>query len=311
MSNSPSALASLSASLVSICVPTNFIPLKTFENALEKIGLLSQEDFQLGVFRWEAFLFWTLIISFVRFSFEWIFRLVAKRLKAPASEHEKFGQSMFKIVFYGSAWLWEIMALEQGGWWLNTMSIWLQYPQQPLYLTLSLYVWQICWYLSALFYLVFLEPRLKDFWVMFVHHIVTIILLCYSHYFQLHSLGVMVLMVHDLNDVFLEGAKAATNISRKGFWNHMSTINFVFLLISWFIFRLYLFPFHVIGTIWTEAVYYFQVNPTIDIWLGHWYTFVALLGTLFVFHIYWFVLICKIAIRAVNGSLEDIREEDD
>jgi hypothetical protein len=40
-----------------------------------------------------------------------------------------------------------------------------------------------------------------------VHHLATVLLLVYSYYVNLSRLGVMILLIHDVSDIFMEAAK--------------------------------------------------------------------------------------------------------
>jgi hypothetical protein len=42
-----------------------------------------------------------------------------------------------------------------------------------------------------------------------IHHIATVILLAYSYWVNFTRIGVMVLLLHDVGDIFLEAAKLA------------------------------------------------------------------------------------------------------
>jgi hypothetical protein len=42
-----------------------------------------------------------------------------------------------------------------------------------------------------------------------IHHVATVGLLVYSYYLNFTRIGVMVMLVHDASDVFLEAAKMA------------------------------------------------------------------------------------------------------
>lgn len=51
------------------------------------------------------------------------------------------------------------------------------------------------------------QVRRKDWLESMVHHVATVILLVYSYYVNFTRVGVMVLLVHDVSDIFLEAAK--------------------------------------------------------------------------------------------------------
>ena len=50
----------------------------------------------------------------------------------------------------------------------------------------------------------FFDVKRKDFWQMFIHHMVTLLLMSLSWICNLHRVGSLVLVVHDCADIFLE-----------------------------------------------------------------------------------------------------------
>jgi len=56
----------------------------------------------------------------------------------------------------------------------------------------------------ALSFSQFFDVKRKDFWQMFIHHIATISLMCFSWVGNLTRIGSLVLLVHDSADIFLE-----------------------------------------------------------------------------------------------------------
>ena len=65
---------------------------------------------------------------------------------------------------------------------------------------------EMAFYWSLLF-TQFTDVKRKDFWEMFIHHIATLALLTLSWSNQMHRMGSLVLMVHDLADHWMELAK--------------------------------------------------------------------------------------------------------
>ncbi len=45
--------------------------------------------------------------------------------------------------------------------------------------------------------------------------------------------------------------------------------------------------------------------------VDYYYAFNSLLCILVAMHVYWFVLICKVAVTVVGGAAKDVREEDE
>jgi hypothetical protein len=162
----------------------------------------------------------------------------------------------------------------------------------------SYYFWELGFYLSGLLTHFTLETRRKDFLEMAIHHVVTIGLILFSHTLKLERLGLLVLFVHDVADIFLESGKLFAGMGQE----IISTFLFVCLLISWGITRLYYFPCKIIYSWVAEHQGH----------VPYFYPFTACLITLQVLHVYWFILICKAALRKITkGNMEDPREVDE
>jgi hypothetical protein len=69
------------------------------------------------------------------------------------------------------------------------------------------YVLELSFYVGGIFVHVFIDKPLKDYYVMLFHHIVTVCLILFSYLLGHHRIGVLVLLCHDVSDVFLDYAK--------------------------------------------------------------------------------------------------------
>lgn len=54
-----------------------------------------------------------------------------------------------------------------------------------------------------------MQVRRKDWLESMIHHIATVALLVYSYHVNFTRVGVMIILVHDSSDIFLEAAKLA------------------------------------------------------------------------------------------------------
>lgn len=88
----------------------------------------------------------------------------------------------------------------------------------------------------------FFDVQHKDFWQMFIHHIATIILMCLSWIVNVYRIGTLVILVHDISDIFLDGAKL---IKYSGYQKVCDTV-FGLFSISWMVTRLGIYPFWII-----------------------------------------------------------------
>lgn len=168
------------------------------------------------------------------------------------------------------------------------------------------YVIEMAFYAQAIPSLVFWEVRRKDFLESLAHHVATFILLGYSYWLSLTRVGVLIVLLHDMNDIFLELAKLARYTGREALPNTL----FVMFLVSWIASRLVAFPFWVIRSVIVDAkavaeLHGINMHPHYEIFSG-------MLIFLLVLHIYWTWLILKVLYAVVHTSkCDDVREGDD
>jgi ceramide synthetase len=169
-----------------------------------------------------------------------------------------------------------------------------------------LYLVQIGCYMFGAFTLVFCEERRKDYTVMMVHHGVTLSLLIISYTLRCHKLGMLVMMLHDVTDIFLDLGKMFQymKVNNQGEVNKIMDISaytcFVGLLVSWVVCRLYWYPLKVL--FWGLRA----PRDVVDIW-------VVAIGnlafvTLFFMNIYWFGFMLKLAYQLFVGDLKDLKD---
>lgn len=155
---------------------------------------------------------------------------------------------------------------------------------------------------------------------MTIHHVVTIILLSVSYMLNQHRIGTVVLIIHDLSDIFLEGSKTLNYFKFKKVVN----IGFAIFAVAFFVTRLICLPLYVLHPI------IFLYPNHLNYSLHHCYDaecksssnlaqlniksfWLFFLGSLQVLHIYWFALILRMVINAlVTKRLDsDIRSDDE
>lgn len=127
----------------------------------------------------------------------------------------------------------------------------------------SYYVLELSYYSAGIFIHVFIDQPLKDFWVMLSHHILTVCLVACSYFFNLQRFGLLVLMIHDVSDVFLDYGKCfhyldmvRSTVLLKTTHLHQefySTVTFINLIISWAVYRLYIYPVYLINSAMFET----------------------------------------------------------
>ncbi|XP_041281103.1 ceramide synthase 1 [Onychostruthus taczanowskii] len=146
---------------------------------------------------------------------------------------------------------------------------------------------------------------------MLLHHLVTLTLLASSYAFRYHNVGVLVLFLHDVNDVQLEFTKLNVYFKHRGGVYHrlndvVSNIGCLAFSVSWFWFRLYWFPLKVLYATCHSSL---QSVPNIPFY----FFFNALLLVLTLMNIYWFLYIVLFVAKVLLGQMQevnDVREYD-
>lgn len=188
-----------------------------------------------------------------------------------------------------------------------------------------IYTTQTAYYISASIVVLFFtnaRGNHKDRYVMLIHHAVTIALLAVSYALNEHRIGSVVLILHDVSDIFLEGAK----LCRYAGLDSLTNSAFATFALVFFVSRLVIYPLRILYAIYrwypmTLAWNVYSCTGLLDsgcqpelvfrfplaIW---WF---GLLGTLQILHIYWFALIARMIVRAIstNHIEKDIRSDEE
>lgn len=146
----------------------------------------------------------------------------------------------------------------------------------------------------------FFETRRKDFWQMFSHHIVTVLLISLSWVCNIHRVGSLFMATHDCADIFLEAAKAF----KYAKFSKACDATFAVFVLVWIATRLVVFPRILYVTLFQTLLPYYPVYFLLN----------SMLLFLLCLHLYWTYLILNILIDLVRkGEFEDSRSssEDD
>lgn len=170
----------------------------------------------------------------------------------------------------------------------DTRHCWYNYPFQSLSPgQYNHYVAELAFYWSLMFSQ-FIDIKRKDFMIMLVHHLATIILITFSYANNMLRAGTLVMCVHDASDIFLEAAKLANYAKYQRLCDGL----FVVFSISFFFTRLVIFPFWIVYSVLFES---WEIAGPYQAW----WLFNGLLLVLQTLHIIWFYLIARIAIKAI------------
>jgi len=157
----------------------------------------------------------------------------------------------------------------------------------------------------------FSDPRREDFYALCAHHLITLWLIIMSYESGFSSIGVVVAMCHEPSDLLLAVAKMFRYL---GMTLTTDVLFFVFTL-SWFYFRIYLYPLKCIIITMSGPIkmpfHNFLPVPVED--PPNCVSRVAeialyLMLTLYLLHLYWtFYLVKAITRKFVTGKTEDTR----
>ena len=177
--------------------------------------------------------------------------LVEERPLAARIQLKKWQEQTWQLVVHASASLFEIMILSDEEWWSKPETSWVPHPfeQRGKFRTdlQVFYIAQLAVWMYTCFVHRFVDERRKDYFVMYLHHIVTIALVGLSWAVGYMRVGILVLFVHDMSDIFVDLLKMVNYLkleNRRGFF--ASEIAYIVCVLSWMYFRLYQFPFRVV-----------------------------------------------------------------
>jgi len=147
----------------------------------------------------------------------------------------------------------------------------------------------------------FLLPKRADFLEMFLHHLLTIFLISFSYLNNYIKIGTLVLLVHDISDIFSYLIKSSMDSQKK----YLILTSYLLLLASWGYGRLFLFPFYIIYSTLFESLQYLDKAH-----MNGWGFFNLFLVGLLCLHIYWYSMFLQIGFKFANsGKMQDTIED--
>lgn len=151
-------------------------------------------------------------------------------------------------------------------------------------------------YLTQIISLCIAQKR-KDFWMMLLHHLMTLIFTHFSWLVNGHSLGSIFLLFHDASDIFVEGGKCF-NYAKQG---KAALIVLVLFCIVWIFTRLIVIP---------RIMYTFVFKPRFSLFPAYMLGIVGALIDL-IMQIVWTRQIIDFTVKSFEfgGLQEDVRSD--
>lgn len=213
---------------------------------------------------------------------------------------KKFREASWRFIVYLLAFVVGLIALIDKPWFYDLEEMWKGFPTLTLLPSQYWYYMLELGFYSSLLFSVASDVKRKDFNEQVVHHVATITLISFSWCMNYIRAGTLVMFLHDSADYLLESAKMFNYAG----WRR--TCNYIFIVFAAFfiVTRLFIFPFRILYCTW---VYPLTMYPP---FFGY-YFFNGLLLVLQCLHIFWAVLIIRMALRFLpqNEIVEDERSD--
>lgn len=209
------------------------------------------------------------------------------------SDMKKFCETFWRFTFYLSSSLLGIYVVHDENYIHDSSHFFTNHPEdhqlkQEYYVY---YIAEMAFYCSLLISQ-FYDIKRKDFVEMFVHHIATVMLISGSYITNFTEIGAVVMLVHDISDVFLEFAK----MSKYAKLETATTVAFILLSVAFIVTRLVILPFFVIRSIIFDGM---VILKPFNGFLKILFCSVVLLQVL---HLYWFSHLIRTACSFLTGK---------
>ncbi|TPX71674.1 hypothetical protein CcCBS67573_g06060 [Chytriomyces confervae] len=228
---------------------------------------------------------------------------LAAAVKAVNNMKKKFAKAAWKCFVYSVSAVVGFYVLFSDNWWMEPALWMLDFPN-PTSSEMKLYY--MIGFGNYMYQTLSLRTSETDFAAMVLHHSATIAVITASYSFGFTRVGIIILLLHDCSDPFMEYAKCSLYLKMQKRADLFFTIFAAVFIIT----RNILFPYVIrcahIHTILEDGSRMPSGNP-------FWTNFcLGCLWILAALNFYWGFLIVKIAVRtAVTGEVEgDIREKD-
>lgn len=205
----------------------------------------------------------------------------------------KFEENLWQFIYYICAFSFGSYILADKTWLYDIRYCWIGYPKFKL----DTDVW--CYYMMALgFYWSvtfthFFETRRKDFFLILVHHLLTITLLVFSFTCNYTRIGMLTAVLHDVADIPLYLNKLCVCLG----WGRARDHVFSVFAVSWWGTRCVLFPLKIVSSVLFYTHTVIEMHPV-------YYIFSGLFFALSIFNYYWGYLVLKILIKNYNNKLK-------
>uniref|UniRef100_H2YWP0 TLC domain-containing protein n=1 Tax=Ciona savignyi TaxID=51511 RepID=H2YWP0_CIOSA len=181
---------------------------------VKQYGQVSWNDVYYVIF---LALLWTALRYTVT---SYILKPIAMASNLGSRETVKAPESAWKLLVYSCTWSYSIYILffTKNNYFYDAPSTfygWKSGSEVPNEIYLA-YILQFSFYIHSVYGTLFVDAWRKDSIVMLAHHVVTMLLIGFSYAFRFTNVGILILYLHDITDILLEGTKLAVYYKTKG-----------------------------------------------------------------------------------------------
>eukprot|EP01112_Ceratiomyxa_fruticulosa_P014768 TRINITY_DN4266_c0_g1_i1.p1 TRINITY_DN4266_c0_g1~~TRINITY_DN4266_c0_g1_i1.p1 ORF type:complete len:356 (+),score=44.74 TRINITY_DN4266_c0_g1_i1:110-1177(+) len=195
-----------------------------------------------------------------------------------------------------------------------TTSYWQGWPAQPITNVFRFYyLLELTFYVHCMIAIT-IETKQKDFYEMALHHLATFSLVFMSYWVRYLRVGLMILLTHNVSDIFLYNGKCFHYIANsvqpgtklRLLLDTITNTLFVIFMLVFFFSRLVFFPIYLVRSAYVES---YAIIPN----LPYWHQTNAFLCVLVVLHCFWFYLILNMfkKVLSKNTIENDIRSDSE
>jgi len=204
---------------------------------------------------------------------------------------KKFRETFYRFSVYVFLWGWAVFALYDKEWLWDSAYCFVDFPYQHMDgKVLFLYLIELAFYFSLVVTL-FNDVKRKDFPEQIIHHFATITLVSFSYMANFIRIGTLVLILHDISDIFLEGAKLFVYQKKT----MIADILFGCFAVIFLITRDVMFPWMVLHTALVKSMWLFEPYFA-------YYWFNAFLMVIQILNWFWSFTILRMAYRLLTTS---------
>ena len=235
-----------------------------------------------------------------------LFQMFSKGL--PSAQARKLHENLWYTIWHTVSFLLGLAQIYSQPWIVDLFLHWDTeavvggYPQSAGSMGFKrFYLFELGFWLSCCLFLGF-ETKRKDFSQMIIHHASTVILVAFSYLLDFCRGGILVMILHDVGDVFLYSAKT----SQYRGWHKLADILFILFAAIFFFSRLILLPaallYPLVYSLWRG-----NESPGMMIITAHGQNFklgvlTAVFGCLILLHCNWGVIIVKMIVRTIRSK---------